>query len=103
MSQPSPSPEVPPAPRRRTGEPDAPTGRDRLRHAFRWRWSRGQAVAAVLLGVLGFAAVAQINATDQDDVFEGARQSDLIVLINTLSLATDRAEAEIAAIGRAHV
>jgi uncharacterized protein YlxW (UPF0749 family) len=97
MSQsPSSPPEVPPAPRRRTGEPDAPTGRDRLRHAFRWRWSRGQLVASVLLGVLGFAGVAQVNATDQDDVFDGARQSDLIALINTLSLATDRAEAEIA-------
>jgi uncharacterized protein YlxW (UPF0749 family) len=103
MSQ---SPETPPehsaetvAPVRRrppTGSDGAPTGRDRLRHAFRWRWSRGQAVAAVLLAVLGFAAVAQVNATDQDDVFEGARQSDLIALINTLSLATDRAEAEIA-------
>ena len=82
--------------RLRAGADGAPTGRRRLAHAFRWRWSRGQAVAAVLLGVLGFAAVAQINATDQDDVYEGAREADLIALINTLSLATDRAEAELA-------
>jgi len=95
-----PTPQVQPgnhaAPRPRTGDPDAPTARDRLRHAFRWRWSRGQLVASVLLGVLGFAGVAQVSSTDQDDVFEGARQADLIALINTLSLATDRAEAEIA-------
>lgn len=99
-SRPQPHPEEHPpeavAPvRPPTGADGAPTGRERLRHAFRWRWSRGQAVAAVLLGVLGFAAVAQVNATDQDDVFQGARQADLIALINTLSLATDRAEAEL--------
>jgi uncharacterized protein YlxW (UPF0749 family) len=49
----------------------------------------------VLLAVLGFAAVAQVQAQNQDQNFVGARQSDLIALINTLSLATDRAEAEL--------
>jgi uncharacterized protein YlxW (UPF0749 family) len=71
------------------------TGRDRLAAAMR-RPSRGQAVVAVLLAVLGFAGVVQVRANDRDQNFVGARQSDLIALINTLALATDRAEAEIA-------
>lgn len=70
------------------------TGRERLAAALR-KPSRGQAVVGVLLAVLGFAAVVQVRANDRDQNFVGARQSDLIALINTLSLATDRAEAEI--------
>jgi uncharacterized protein YlxW (UPF0749 family) len=50
--------------------------------------------------VLGFAAVVQVRANDRDQNFVGARQSDLIALINTLSLATDRAEAEIVELER---
>ena len=72
-----------------------PTGRDRLLGALRTRGSRGQVVVGVLLASLGFAAVVQVRANDQDQDFVGARESDLIALINTLSLATDRAEAEI--------
>ncbi len=71
------------------------TGRDRLVAALR-KPSRGQAVVAVLLAVLGFAGVVQVRANDRDQNFVGARQSDLIALISTLALATDRAEAEIA-------
>jgi len=70
------------------------TGRDRLVNALRSP-SRGQAVVGALLLVLGFAAVVQVRANDRDENFVGARQSDLIALINTLSLATDRAESEI--------
>ena len=71
------------------------TGRDRLVAALR-KPSRGQAVVGVLLAVLGFAGVVQVQANDRDQNFVGARQSDLIALISTLALATDRAEAEIA-------
>lgn len=56
--------------------------------------SRGQAVAGVLLAVLGFAAVVQVRANGEDNGFAGARQSDLIALINTLTVATDRAQAD---------
>jgi uncharacterized protein YlxW (UPF0749 family) len=87
----SPEPAVP-APAAPASGPE--TGRDRLAAALR-KPSRGQALVAVLLAVLGFAAVVQVRANDQDDNFVGARQSDLIALINTLSLATDRAESEI--------
>ena len=78
----------------------APTGRQRLTAAMHTRWSRGQAVVGVLLAVLGFAAVVQVRANDSDEVFVGAREGDLIALINTLALATDRAEAEIADLRR---
>ena len=77
-----------------TPDPEDYTGRRRLIEALR-RPSRGQAVVGALLMVLGFAAVVQVQANDRDQNFVGARQSDLIALINTLSLATDRAEAEI--------
>jgi uncharacterized protein YlxW (UPF0749 family) len=53
-------------------------------------------VVAALLAVLGFAAVVQVRATASDDQFTGARQADLIALITTLTLATDRASADIA-------
>lgn len=86
---PGPDPDVAPAADFR------PTGRDRLLEALR-RPSRGQVVVALLLALLGFAAVVQVRATDQDQDFVGARQADLIALINTLALATDRTEAELA-------
>jgi uncharacterized protein YlxW (UPF0749 family) len=70
-------------------------GRDRLLTALRSP-SRAQVVVGALLALLGFAAVVQVRAIDRDQNFVGARQGDLIALINTLSLATDRAEAEIA-------
>jgi uncharacterized protein YlxW (UPF0749 family) len=53
-------------------------------------------VAGALLAVLGFAAVTQVRSNEQDDNFVGARQGDLIQFINNLSLASQRAETEIA-------
>jgi uncharacterized protein YlxW (UPF0749 family) len=87
-----PDPEQPPT--TPTPDPEGQTGRDRLVAALRSP-SRGQAVVGVLLMVLGVAAVVQVRANDRNDNFVGARQSDLIALINTLNLATDRAESEI--------
>ena len=72
-----------------------PDGRTRLLAALRRPGSRGQVVAGVLLAVLGFAGVTQVNANNNDDGYVGARQSDLIQYINSLSLASQRAEAEI--------
>jgi uncharacterized protein YlxW (UPF0749 family) len=57
-------------------------------------------VAGLLLAVLGFAAVVQVRANGRDDNFEGARQSDLIGLINSLTVATDRAQSDIADLER---
>lgn len=71
-------------------------GRGRLWDAVRRPTSRGQLVAAVLLAGLGFAAVAQVQSNDQDDKYIGTRQADLIQLINQLTLASQRADNEIA-------
>jgi uncharacterized protein YlxW (UPF0749 family) len=74
-------------------EPEEPRRRA-LRELAHPRWSRGQAVVAVLLAALGFAAAVQVRANDEDQNFTGARQADLISLINSLTLAADRARAE---------
>jgi uncharacterized protein YlxW (UPF0749 family) len=71
-------------------------GRARLFAALRRPGSRGQVVAALLLAVLGFAAVTQVRSNGRDDSYVGARQGDLIQYINNLSLASQRAESEIA-------
>jgi len=70
-------------------------GRARLLAALRRPSSRGQVVVAILLAVLGFAAVVQVRANGRDDKYVGARQGELIQLINNLSLASQRAELEI--------
>jgi uncharacterized protein YlxW (UPF0749 family) len=69
--------------------------RPRLRDAIHGRPTRGQVVAGVLLAVLGLAATVQVRDTGSEDDLTGARQSDLIALINSLTLATERARAEI--------
>ena len=66
-----------------------------LRHALHARPSRGQIVSAVLLAVLGLAATLQVRDHGAEDDLTGARQADLIALINSLTLATDRARSEI--------
>ncbi|MGZ4428778.1 MAG: DUF881 domain-containing protein [Nocardioidaceae bacterium] len=70
-------------------------GRARLLAALRRPASRGQVIAAVLLAILGYAAVVQVRSNDTDNTYVGARQSDLIALINQLSLASHRADNEI--------
>lgn len=75
---------------------DEDVGRDRLVAALKRPVSRGQLTAAVLLAVLGFAAVVQVQSNGKDDKYAGTRQDQLVQLINTLSLASQRAENEIA-------
>jgi uncharacterized protein YlxW (UPF0749 family) len=91
----APDPAADRAPAEQPEQPEQPEPRRRaLRELVHPRWSRGQAVAAVLLAGLGFAAAVQVRANDRDDNFTGARQADLISLINSLSLAADRARRE---------
>jgi uncharacterized protein YlxW (UPF0749 family) len=52
--------------------------------------------AAVLLAVVGFAAVVQVQANERDGDYEGMREEDLVQLLNSLSSASQRAENEIA-------
>ncbi len=77
------------------GQP--PSGMERLRHSLRTP-SRGQAVVAVLVGVLAFAAVTQARITGQDDSYAGLRQSELIQALNGLQSASRRAERDISAL-----
>jgi uncharacterized protein YlxW (UPF0749 family) len=78
-----------------TTEPTAQVpGRDRLVSALK-RPSRSQITAAVLLGLLGFAGVVQVQANDEDDRYAGASQQDLIQLINSQQLAQQRVEQQI--------
>ena len=79
------------------GPEDAPplTPRERLRTMLHTRPTRGQVVAGVLLAVLGLAATVQVRDNGSEDDLTGARQADLIALINSLTLATERTRAEI--------
>ena len=73
---------------------DEPSARARLWQAIR-RPSRGQLVAAVLLAALAFAAVTQVRLTGGNDRYAGMRQSDLVQVLNGLSAASRRAEADL--------
>ena len=64
-----------------------PTGLDRLRRSL-MRPTRGQAVAAVLVGVLGFAAVTQVRLTTDGDDYANLRESELIQALNGLQAAS---------------
>lgn len=57
--------------------------------------ARSQVGVAVLLALLGFAAVAQIRITREDSDFSGQRREDLIELLDSLSAATDRAQTQL--------
>lgn len=72
-----------------------PVGRQRLLAALR-RPSRQQAMVAVLLAVLGFAAVTQMRSYQVDDTYAGYREQALIDVLNGLAGTTQRAEAELA-------
>lgn len=80
------------------GGAEAPTGSQRLGQALRRPGSRSQVVVGALLGLLGFAAVVQVQANNEDDRYVGASQQDLIQLINSLQLATDRTERQISSL-----
>ena len=66
----------------------------RLRKAF-FHPGRGQAVVAVLLAVLGAAAVTQVRITGRDDDYAGMRQADLIQALNGLQAASRRTEQDL--------
>ncbi len=80
--------------------PEPGSGRARLVEAIRHPTPRSQLVVAVLLFLLGFASVVQVRANDEDANFTGARQGDLIALINSITLATDRARTEVSDLQR---
>lgn len=81
-------------PEQDTPPPHETTGLDRLRRSL-LRPTRGQAVAAILVGVLGFAAVTQVRISGQDDDYANLRESELIQALNGLQAASRQAERDI--------
>ena len=78
----------------RPEETPPPSGIERLRRSF-FAPSRGQAVVAVLVGLLAFAAVTQARLTGEDDTYAGLRQAELIQALNGLQSASRKAERDI--------
>lgn len=74
------------------------SGGRRLWSAVTARPRRGQAIAAILLALLGYAAAVQIQLTRDSDDFAGQRRQDLVELLDSLSGASDRAEQQISAL-----
>lgn len=70
-------------------------GRDRLLASLKRPRSRGQITAAVLLAVVGFASVVQVQSQERDSDYESMREEDLVQLLNSLAGASQRAENEI--------
>ncbi|KQT94703.1 hypothetical protein ASG49_07720 [Marmoricola sp. Leaf446] len=81
----------------RPGPSRPETGRDRLLGSLR-RPSRGQAIAGVLVGLLGFAAVTQVRVAGQDDDYDGLREAELVQALNGLQAASRRAERDISSL-----
>jgi uncharacterized protein YlxW (UPF0749 family) len=97
MPENTPSPDRTPEPG--SGPASEANGRDRLVSALT-KPSRTQVVAGVLLGLLGFAAVVQVQANDESDRYAGASQQDLIQLINAQQLAQQSVEQQISQLER---
>ncbi len=70
------------------------TARDRLLATLR-KPSRAQAIVGVLLAVLGFSAVVQVNNNEQDNTYAGLREQDLIEILNALTGTAERARREV--------
>ncbi|WP_354644852.1 DUF881 domain-containing protein [Kitasatospora camelliae] len=70
-------------------------GRRRLKSAV-WppRLSRGQAVVAVLLFALGLALAIQVRSTQDHDQLRGARQEDLVRILDELDSRQQRLQQE---------
>src|SRR4051794_30308611 len=94
MSPPSAGTSSMPDPRPEVVPPEG-SATDRLRQAL-VRPGRKQVVAALLLALLGFAAVTQVRVAGTDDTYGGLREQELINLLEGLSGARQRTEAEIA-------
>ncbi|WP_186319242.1 DUF881 domain-containing protein [Streptomyces sp. SAJ15] len=71
------------------------TGRQRLvRGLWPPRLTRAQLIAAALLFVLGLGLAIQVRSTSESSVLRGARQEDLVRILDELDNRTQRLEAE---------
>ncbi|MDX3096993.1 DUF881 domain-containing protein [Streptomyces sp. ME19-03-3] len=95
----APAKALPPAPGRRPstdeaapeGAPPAVTGRQRLRAGL-WppRMSRAQLIVALLLFVLGLGLAIQVRSTSDTGALRGARQEDLVRILDELDNRSQR-------------
>jgi uncharacterized protein YlxW (UPF0749 family) len=87
-------PSVPPA-REPTDRPAGLTGRQRLMAGL-WppRATRAQLTVAVLLFVLGLGLAIQVRSNNDDSALRGARQEDLVRILDELDNRTQRLEDE---------
>ena len=65
------------------------------------RLRRVDVAVAVLLGLLGFAAVVQVRSTQEDGPLAAARQEDLVQILDDLDNRDDRLRAEVSALEQA--
>ena len=65
------------------------------------RARRVDVAVAVLLGLLGFAAVVQVRSTQEDGPLAAARQEDLVQILDDLDNRNDRLRAEVSALEQA--
>ncbi|GGK29478.1 membrane protein [Streptomyces camponoticapitis] len=89
QTPPGSQPPGPPDPRRQM------TGRQRLAAGL-WppRVTRAQLVVALLLFVLGLGLAIQVRSTNDDSALRGARQEDLVRILDELDGRTERLEDE---------
>jgi uncharacterized protein YlxW (UPF0749 family) len=65
------------------------------RRSILFRGKRGQVVIALLLGVLGFAAVTQVRTNHDDTNYSAYREQDLVDILGALSTATQQTQNKI--------
>ncbi len=75
--------------------PEPVSSRRRLLTGLTGRPGRGQVIGAVLVALLGFAATVQIRLTHSNDAFAGQGRQDLVVLLDSLSGATERVQQQL--------
>lgn len=76
------------------GEPAPLVGRARLFDAIT-HFRRGQVAVAVLLCVLGYAAVVQVQTNTEDSTYAGLREQELIDILSGLAGTTQKAQEQI--------
>ncbi|MFF9689652.1 DUF881 domain-containing protein [Streptomyces sp. NPDC014623] len=90
----APAPSSPPPPPPQAG-PEEVSGRQRLRAGL-WppRVSRAQLIVALLLFVLGLGLAIQVRSNSDNSALRGARQEDLVRILDELDNRTQRLEDE---------
>ena len=68
---------------------------DGSKRSILFRGKRGQAVIAVLLAVLGFAAVTQVRTNSDGTNYSAYREQDLVDLLSALSATSERVQGQI--------